>query len=71
MKTAKAKNRTIIHETQEKCRTEEHHFLTDDLRHQIQKKAYELYEGRGQVPGMDMEDWLEAEKMITKVGGIK
>ena len=65
MKIAKARNRTIIHETPEKCDLEQHHFVTGNLREQIEKKAYELYEGRGCVPGRDLEDWLEAEKMVA------
>lgn len=32
---------------------------------QIQKRAYELYLARGCKPGMDVEDWLAAEKELT------
>jgi hypothetical protein len=31
----------------------------------IQKKAYELYEKRGREQGKDLDDWLEAEKMVN------
>jgi len=31
----------------------------------IQKKAYELYEKRGREQGKDLDDWLEAEKIIN------
>jgi hypothetical protein len=65
MKIAKAKNRTIIHETPEKCNLEQHHFVRENLREQIEKKAYELYQGRGYVQGRDLEDWLKAEKMVA------
>lgn len=32
----------------------------------IAKKAFELFEKRGHVPGHDLEDWFEAEKNIKK-----
>ena len=31
----------------------------------IQKKAYELYEKRGREPGKEVEEWLEAEKLVN------
>ncbi len=31
---------------------------------EIQKKAYELYEKRGRIDGYDLEDWLQAEKLV-------
>lgn len=30
----------------------------------IEKKAYEIYEERGREPGKELDDWLEAEKII-------
>ena len=30
----------------------------------VEKKAYELYEKRGCGHGRDMEDWLEAQKLV-------
>lgn len=66
MRVVKTKNRTVLHETPEKCRMEEHHFVGEKMRHLIEKKAYELYEGRGCVPGRDIDDWLEAEQMIKQ-----
>ncbi|HEX9271950.1 MAG TPA: DUF2934 domain-containing protein [Candidatus Binatia bacterium] len=35
-----------------------------ELRERIAQKAYELYEERGQARGSDVEDWLEAEKLV-------
>ena len=32
----------------------------------IEKKAYELYEKRGREHGKDLDDWLEAEKIVKK-----
>jgi len=38
--------------------------LTDELRERIALKAYELYEQRGYEGGRDMDDWLEAERIV-------
>jgi Protein of unknown function (DUF2934) len=35
-----------------------------ELRRRIAEKAYELYERRGRVPGQEVGDWLEAERMV-------
>ncbi len=35
-----------------------------ELRERIAQKAYELYEERGPAQGSDIEDWLEAEKLV-------
>lgn len=32
---------------------------------QIENRAYELYLARGCKPGMDVEDWLAAERELT------
>ena len=34
------------------------------LRQRIAEKAYELYEKRGQSHGQDLDDWLEAERLV-------
>jgi len=34
------------------------------IQDEIAKKAYELYEKRGGQQGNDMQDWLEAERLI-------
>ena len=33
----------------------------------IREQAYKLYEQRGYTHGSDVDDWLEAERMVTKV----
>ena len=33
----------------------------------IQRRAYELYEARGQLHGHDIEDWLQAEEELTRL----
>ena len=35
-----------------------------EILEKIQKKAYELYEKRGCVDGYDLEDWIEAERLV-------
>jgi hypothetical protein len=65
MKATAAKHKTIVHETREECKIEEHHFVGNkDLIKEIEKKAYEIYEGRGSVPGRELDDWLEAERLV-------
>ena len=39
---------------------------SDEVRERIAKKAYELYEQRGQQAEHDVEDWLEAEELVRK-----
>lgn len=36
------------------------------MRDNIAKKAYELYEKRGCQPGCDFDDWLAAERMVRR-----
>ena len=36
----------------------------DNLQQRIAKKAYELYERRGCCHGFDVDDWLEAERIV-------
>ncbi len=37
---------------------------------QIARRAYELYMERGQFPGHEREDWLEAEKQLSANSGV-
>ncbi len=39
--------------------------LADDLRRRIAEAAYELYERHGREDGRDVEDWLQAEAIVT------
>ncbi|MEP6890181.1 MAG: DUF2934 domain-containing protein [Nitrospirota bacterium] len=39
---------------------------SDEVREQIAKKAYELYEKRGRQAEHDVEDWLKAEELVRK-----
>ncbi len=35
-----------------------------NLREEISRVAYELFEARGGVHGFDLADWLEAERIV-------
>jgi hypothetical protein len=41
------------------------------IRELIAKKAYEIYEKRGMEHGKDLDDWLEAEALVTGKKKIK
>lgn len=36
----------------------------DDMGHEIAKVAYELYERGGRIEGRNIENWLEAERIV-------
>jgi len=38
--------------------------MRDDLNREIAKVAYELHEKRGGKHGHDVQDWLEAERIV-------
>jgi hypothetical protein len=38
--------------------------LNPELRERVAQKAYELYEKRGSTHGLDIQDWLEAERLV-------
>ena len=40
--------------------------FTADLREQIRRRAYQLYEQRGRENGRDLDDWLQAESEVTR-----
>lgn len=41
----------------------------DDFQKRVAQKAYELFEQRGRLPGHDVEDWLEAERLLRADSG--
>lgn len=41
-------------------------YSQEKLTAEIRKKAQELYEKSGRKPGRDMENWLEAERIVKK-----
>ena len=40
--------------------------LSDGMREQISKKAFELWQERGYRDGCDLEDWLDAEAIVME-----
>jgi hypothetical protein len=40
--------------------------MKDHLYEEIAKVAYELHEKRGRVHGYDLDDWLEAERIVLE-----
>ena len=43
----------------------------DEFIARVRMKAYEMYEKRGYTHGKDLNDWLEAERIVKKELGIK
>ena len=65
MRKTNQEHKTIIPETKEDAKAEEYHFVSQkELKEEIAKKAYELYESRGCMANRDLDDWLEAERLI-------
>jgi outer membrane protein TolC len=44
---------------------------TSDPNDAIARRAYELYEQRGRVPGRDVDDWLQAERDVQQSRSVK
>ncbi|MBN1869204.1 MAG: DUF2934 domain-containing protein [Candidatus Omnitrophica bacterium] len=38
-----------------------------EIENMIRERAYKLFEQRGYIHGFDLDDWLKAEKIVTKV----
>lgn len=38
----------------------------DEFRGRVALKAYELFEQRQRIDGTEVEDWLEAERLVTE-----
>lgn len=62
-----ARNNTRKREKREISVTEVKEFsaIEGDLHSRIAAKAHELYEARGCCHGKDLDDWLEAERIVT------
>jgi hypothetical protein len=58
-KTARAKN--IKTEAGETLAS-----LHEPPREEIERRAYELFVARGEVPGFDQDDWLQAERELRE-----
>jgi HSP20 family molecular chaperone IbpA len=44
---------------------------TTELLDSVRKRAFELFERRGAVPGNEMGDWLQAEKEVFRVPPVE
>lgn len=55
--------------TAQKLKTERK-ISADEFIARVRMKAYELYEKRGFSHGQDLDDWLEAERIVKKELGI-
>jgi Protein of unknown function (DUF2934) len=38
--------------------------LSTDMHERIKRRAFELFQLRGEIPGQDKEDWFEAERQV-------
>ncbi len=38
----------------------------EELYERVARKAYELFQQRGEVPGHEVDDWLVAEQMVKE-----
>jgi hypothetical protein len=38
----------------------------EELYERVARKAYELYQERGEEPGHDLDDWLAAERLVKE-----
>jgi hypothetical protein len=48
----------------DQARTTQSTPVSGDLEEQVRERAYQLYQERGEVPGFEVEDWLQAEAEI-------
>jgi Protein of unknown function (DUF2934) len=44
----------------------ERHEMKTPSRDDVARRAYELFQARGAEPGHDMENWLEAERELSR-----
>jgi hypothetical protein len=54
--------KTVV--TRKRERRQDQTPLSDDLHARVAARAYAFYKRRGYEDGFDLEDWLEAERMI-------
>jgi hypothetical protein len=40
------------------------HITDEELYERVARKAYELYQQRGEIAGHDLSDWLTAERLV-------
>ena len=42
------------------------HLTEEEWYQRVSRKAYELYQLRGEEPGHDLDDWLAAERLVQQ-----
>jgi len=52
-------------------REHEKEIVPDDYIERVRQKAYELYLARGGVDGRDLDDWLQAERIVKEELGLE
>lgn len=60
------KNRNSEIKNSFSSKTQENSRKDEQLTGEISKIAYQLYEKRGRVPGNELADWLDAEKIVKR-----
>jgi hypothetical protein len=40
--------------------------FTMDIHEEITKKAYEIWEQKGRIPGHELDNWFEAKKLVEE-----
>jgi hypothetical protein len=63
-RTTKPKAENKILQMPETSNGNGHNGLPADLESKIRLRAYEIYEQRGDVPGSEQQDWIEAEREV-------
>ena len=64
---SKAKMIGSTEATQPETAVKEREVLLRSTREEeIRNRAYEIYLQRGRQPGYELEDWLQAERVLTK-----
>ena len=42
-----------------------------DIAERIRRRAYEIYEQRDRIDGLDLDDWLQAEAELTEQKALR
>jgi hypothetical protein len=61
----KASGRVEAEQPSQEVVGEERSVINSERAQEIRRRAYELYLERGEEPGHDLEDWLQAEREVA------
>jgi hypothetical protein len=53
------------HQPSTEDRKDEHSVVNPGREEEIKRRAFEIYLQRGEEPGRDLEDWLQAERELA------